>query len=121
MEFSWQGEDEGDDVCGRGWAALQGDGTLDRHLFFHLGEDEVSALSIRASTTTNSNHQYRQDWPHRNKQQELADFPRLDDDLLNVAATTGPRSGALRMIHTSSPDGSSTWSRARKTGFPSGP
>lgn len=39
VEFSWQGDDEGDDVCGRGWAALQGDGTPDGHLFSHLGDD----------------------------------------------------------------------------------
>lgn len=39
VEFSWQGDDEGDDVCGRGWAALAEDGTLDGHLFFHLGDD----------------------------------------------------------------------------------
>jgi hypothetical protein len=38
-EFSWQGDDEGDDVCGRGWATLVEDGTLDGHLFFHLGDD----------------------------------------------------------------------------------
>lgn len=39
VEFSWQGDDEGDDVCGRGWATLLEDGTLDGHLFFHLGDD----------------------------------------------------------------------------------
>ena len=41
VEFSWQGDDEGDDVSGRGrgWAALADDGTLGGHLFFHLGED----------------------------------------------------------------------------------
>jgi hypothetical protein len=39
VEFSWQGDDEGDDVCGCGWAALGDDGTLDGHLFFHLGDD----------------------------------------------------------------------------------
>jgi hypothetical protein len=39
VEFSWQGVDEGDDVGGRGWAAPNNDGTLDGHLFFHLGDD----------------------------------------------------------------------------------
>jgi hypothetical protein len=29
VEFSWQGSDEGDDVSGRGWAALNPDGTLE--------------------------------------------------------------------------------------------
>jgi hypothetical protein len=39
VEFRWQGDDEGDDVCGRGWATPTDDGTLDGHLFFHLGDD----------------------------------------------------------------------------------
>lgn len=41
VEFSWQGDDEGDQVSGRGWAALADDGTLDGHLFFHLGDDSA--------------------------------------------------------------------------------
>jgi hypothetical protein len=32
VEFSWQGSDEGDDVSGRGWAALNPDGTLEGHI-----------------------------------------------------------------------------------------
>jgi hypothetical protein len=39
VEFSWQGSDEGDDACGRGWAALNPDGTLEGHIYFHLGDD----------------------------------------------------------------------------------
>jgi hypothetical protein len=39
VEFTWEGSDEGDHVSGRGWAALADDGTLDGHLFFHLGDD----------------------------------------------------------------------------------
>jgi hypothetical protein len=35
VEFSWQGFDEGDDVSGRGWAALNPDGTLEGHIYFH--------------------------------------------------------------------------------------
>jgi hypothetical protein len=38
-EFSWEGEDEGDQVCGRGWVALTGDGALEGHLFIHMGDD----------------------------------------------------------------------------------
>lgn len=38
IEFSWEGTDEGDQVSGRGWAALQ-DGLLLGHLYFHLGDD----------------------------------------------------------------------------------
>jgi hypothetical protein len=39
VEFSWQGDDEGDEVSGRGWAELADDGSLQGHLYFHLGDD----------------------------------------------------------------------------------
>lgn len=39
VEFSWDGDDEGDQVSGRGWASLGDDGTLEGHLFIHMGED----------------------------------------------------------------------------------
>ncbi|WP_239342330.1 hypothetical protein [Frankia sp. CiP3] len=39
VEFSWQGNDEGDEVCGRGWAVLGDDDALTGHLFFHQGDD----------------------------------------------------------------------------------
>ncbi len=39
VEFSWAGEDEGDQVSGRGWATLTDDATLEGHLFFHMGDD----------------------------------------------------------------------------------
>lgn len=38
-EFTWEGSDEGDSVCGRGWAALVDDAIVEGHLFFHMGED----------------------------------------------------------------------------------
>lgn len=38
VEFSWEGDDEGDPVSGRGWAAVSGDG-LEGHLYFHMGDD----------------------------------------------------------------------------------
>jgi hypothetical protein len=41
VEFSWQGSDEGDDVSGRGWAAPNADGTLQGHIYFHLGDDSA--------------------------------------------------------------------------------
>jgi hypothetical protein len=41
VEFSWQGSDESDDVSGRGWAALSPDGTLEGHIYFHLGDDSA--------------------------------------------------------------------------------
>lgn len=39
VEFSWDGEDDGDQISGRGWAAAVDDGTLQGHLFIHLGDD----------------------------------------------------------------------------------
>jgi hypothetical protein len=39
VEFSWDGDDEGDPVSGRGWAALVDDATIEGHLFIHLGDD----------------------------------------------------------------------------------
>ena len=41
LEFSWEGNDECDQASGRGWAALQADGSLDGHIYFHLGEDSA--------------------------------------------------------------------------------
>jgi hypothetical protein len=38
-EFSFQGSDEGDEVSGRGRAVLLDDGTLEGHLYFHMGDD----------------------------------------------------------------------------------
>jgi hypothetical protein len=39
VEFTWQGSDEGDERCGRGWAVLEHDGKLRGHLFIHCGDD----------------------------------------------------------------------------------
>jgi hypothetical protein len=39
VEFSWEGTDEGDQVSGRGWAALKDDGSLHGRIYFHLGDD----------------------------------------------------------------------------------
>jgi hypothetical protein len=38
-EFSWQGHDEGDEVCGRGWAAIGTAGDLVGHVYIHQGDD----------------------------------------------------------------------------------
>jgi hypothetical protein len=38
VEFSWEGSDEGDQVIGRGRAALQDDGSLAGRIYFHLGD-----------------------------------------------------------------------------------
>ena len=38
VEFSWEGQDEGDESLGRGWAILC-DGKLEGRWFFHRGDD----------------------------------------------------------------------------------
>jgi hypothetical protein len=38
VEFSWEGDDEGDARCGRGWAVLRG-GRLEGRLYIHGGDD----------------------------------------------------------------------------------
>lgn len=38
VEFSWEGDDEGDSRSGRGWAILR-DGTLEGRLYIHGGDD----------------------------------------------------------------------------------
>jgi hypothetical protein len=38
-EFSWEGHDETDQVCGRGWVALGTAGRLVGHIFIHNGDD----------------------------------------------------------------------------------
>lgn len=39
VEFSWEGEDDRDSKCGRGWAALEADGSLRGRFFIHRGDD----------------------------------------------------------------------------------
>ena len=39
VEFSWEGNDDTSPASGRGWAALNPDGSLDGHIYFHLGDD----------------------------------------------------------------------------------
>ena len=41
VEFTWEGDDEGDRASGRGWATLEPDGSLRGHIYFHLGDDSV--------------------------------------------------------------------------------
>ncbi|MFI8411056.1 hypothetical protein ACIGB6_00975 [Paeniglutamicibacter gangotriensis] len=41
VEFSWTGDDEGDETSGRGWAVLVDDETVVGHIFFHLGMDSA--------------------------------------------------------------------------------
>lgn len=45
-EFSREGDDDTSPACGRGWAVLNPDGSLDGRIYFHLGDDS----SFRAAT-----------------------------------------------------------------------
>lgn len=47
VEFSWEGDDEGDARSGRGWAILR-EGALEGRLFFHGGDDSWF-VAMRAS------------------------------------------------------------------------
>ena len=38
-EFSWQGFDDGEPACGRGWVAFGTAGRLVGHIFVHNGDD----------------------------------------------------------------------------------
>lgn len=40
VDFSWEGENDNDPGCGRGWAALQGD-RLEGRLYIHRGDDSA--------------------------------------------------------------------------------
>ena len=48
VEFTWEGDDEGDPVSGRGWVAVLDDTTLEGHLFFHLGDDSAFRAELMA-------------------------------------------------------------------------
>jgi hypothetical protein len=39
VEFSWAGDDEGDEASGRGWAEIDQDGQLKGRILLHLGDD----------------------------------------------------------------------------------
>jgi len=58
VEFTWEGSDEGDQVTGRGWAALAEDGTLDGRIFFHLGDDS-GFHAVRADPQPTSTRSHR--------------------------------------------------------------
>lgn len=49
VDFSWEGENDNDPGCGRGWAALRGD-RLEGRLYIHRGDDSafVAARAERA-------------------------------------------------------------------------
>jgi hypothetical protein len=39
IDFTWDGNDEGDPASGRGWVILRRDGSLTGHIYFHHGDD----------------------------------------------------------------------------------
>ncbi|BCB75189.1 hypothetical protein GCM10022251_34530 [Phytohabitans flavus] len=39
VEFTWEGNDEGDPANGRGWVTLADSRTINGHIYFHLGDD----------------------------------------------------------------------------------
>ena len=49
VEFSWEGDDEGDARCGRGWAVLRGE-RLEGRLYIHGGDDSrfVATRMVRS-------------------------------------------------------------------------
>jgi len=47
VEFSWEGSDDCDHASGRGWAAVEEDGSLAGRIYFHLGDDS-RFLAVRA-------------------------------------------------------------------------
>src|ERR687897_198417 len=56
VEFTWEGNDESDPVSGRGWAALEEDGSLRGHIYFHLGDDS-GFRAVRAEDAPKSEAQ----------------------------------------------------------------
>ena len=40
IEFSWEGQSDTDDACGRGWALIK-DGELHGHIYIHCGDDSA--------------------------------------------------------------------------------
>jgi len=46
LDFTWEGDDEGDARSDRGWAQLECDGSLRGHFFFHTGDDS-GFLAVR--------------------------------------------------------------------------
>ena len=47
LEFTWHGSDEGEEICGRGWAIVENN-RLRGEIFIHLG-DESSFVAERVA------------------------------------------------------------------------
>ncbi|MGH7731073.1 MAG: hypothetical protein ACRENJ_07470, partial [Candidatus Eiseniibacteriota bacterium] len=52
VEFSWEGQDDGDDSLGRGWAILR-EGILEGRWYFHRGDDSWFRATKVARSATN--------------------------------------------------------------------
>lgn len=52
VEFSWDGDDDGDRANGRGWALLMHDRTLEGHIYFHQGMDSAFQAEPHDSART---------------------------------------------------------------------
>lgn len=39
VDFTWEGNDDGDHASRRGWAERETEGSLRGHIFFHAGDD----------------------------------------------------------------------------------
>jgi hypothetical protein len=53
VDFSWEGTDDGDPRCGRGWAILT-DGQLVGRLYFHNGDDSAFVAEPARPSTSGS-------------------------------------------------------------------
>lgn len=51
VEFTWEGDDEGTEASGRGWAVVDQHGGLNGRIFFHRGDDS-SFTAIRSKSMT---------------------------------------------------------------------
>ena len=48
LEFTWQGECEGDDMSGRGWFTFEGGDQADGMLFIHAGDESRVTIGREA-------------------------------------------------------------------------
>jgi hypothetical protein len=49
VEFTWQGFDEDEPICGRGWAHQQPNGHVQGRIFLHRGDDSSFTASREAT------------------------------------------------------------------------
>lgn len=59
VEFSWVGDDEGDEASGRGWADIGKDGKLRGRIYFHQGDDSSFVALGGALMAQHPDHEER--------------------------------------------------------------